>query len=223
MIARFDLQYRRQPQVVGAISRKTHSRTRGWPLVGGLTVLFVLWEGYRAYLSPSWLAGLEPLLSEMLLLLELATTLTLILLWSVLFWRHKQTGFVVGRHVDREDLFEMSPAEFERFVARLFQRKGYLVEIRGGSGDHGVDLELQQPGGKRAVVQCKRYRNQIGPDIARELYGTLIHERAAHAFLVTTADISQATREWVQGKPITLIDGGTLLDVASAIAAEVSA
>ncbi|MCB0000495.1 MAG: restriction endonuclease, partial [Anaerolineales bacterium] len=41
--------------------------------------------------------------------------------------------------------------------------------------------------------------------------------RAAHAFLVTTADISDAAREWAQYKPITLIDGETLVQIATSL------
>ena len=61
-----------------------------------------------------------------------------------------------------------------------FRQKGYKVSLRGRSGDLGVDLVLMRPGGKQAIVQCKRYRNTIGPDIVRELYGTLIHEGVSH-------------------------------------------
>jgi restriction system protein len=69
--------------------------------------------------------------------------------------------------------------------------------------------------GRKAIVQCKRYRNQVGPDIVRELYGTLVHEGASHAFLVTTASISQAAQVWAHGKPMTLIDGDELVHLAT--------
>ena len=57
----------------------------------------------------------------------------------------------------------------------------------------------------------------IDPKIVRELYGTLVHERAAHAFLVTTAVISDAAREWASNKPMTLIDGKTLAQIAAVL------
>ena len=113
-----------------------------------------------------------------------------------------------------EGIYALSPAAFERYVAGIFRRKGYSVKLRGGSGDLGVDLEISNQHGKRAIVQCKRYQNTVGAESVRELYGTLIHERASHAFLVTTANISPAAREWAQGKPITLIDGQTLIQIA---------
>ena len=72
---------------------------------------------------------------------------------------------------------------------------------------------LTQANGRRAVVQCKRYRHVIGPEIVRELFGTMIHERAAHGFLVTTAEISDGARSWAADKPITLIDGMSLVSL----------
>jgi restriction endonuclease Mrr len=51
----------------------------------------------------------------------------------------------------------------------------------------------------------------------------LIHEGAAHAFLVTTAEISEATRQWAQGKSMTLVDGETLLQIAAELDAPAAA
>jgi restriction system protein len=121
----------------------------------------------------------------------------------------------------RSGLYDLSPRQFERYVAAIFRRKGYQVRLTGGSGDHGVDLELHDlRSSRRAIVQCKRYQNTVGEELVRELYGTLLHELAYHAFLVTTADISDAAREWAQGKPITLIDGAALVEIDAALFAE---
>ena len=111
----------------------------------------------------------------------------------------------------------LDPTAFETYVATLFRQKGYRVKHRGRRGDRGVDLELTDAGGRRAIVQCKRYRHTVGPDTIRELYGTMIHERVHHAYLVTTADISSAAREWAGYKPMTLIDGPHLLKIAASL------
>ena len=57
----------------------------------------------------------------------------------------------------------------------------------------------------------------MGEKIIRDLFGTLLHERASRAFLVTTAEISDAAYKWSQGKPITLIDGETLVAIATSL------
>ncbi len=146
--------------------------------------------------------------------------MTLILVWVGLLWRlYSRTNRAPGRFLGKDQLFKLSPKAFEHYVADLFQQKGYQVVVRGKSGDHGVDLELFGSGHKRAIVQCKRYRDTVGEVTVRDLYGTLLHERASRAFLVTTADISEAARLWASGKPMTLIDGDTLVDIAASLAA----
>jgi len=196
-------------------------RSPGNWLVLGLTLLFLGWTAVRIGVQPDWLSRLSGIWSELLILLELAFALTLAVLWAAVLWRR---GGVEPAPLitSMAQLHALSPSEFEAFVAGLFRQKGYGVTIRGSRGDKGVDLELVQQGGKRAIVQCKRYRNTIGPEIARELYGTLIHEGVAHAFLVTTAGISEATRRWARGKSITLIDGETLFQLATGLRLEQS-
>ena len=226
MIARFDWQLRRN-----ALLRRTPSRSprrslsrraylKGWLLIAGLTAPFALWLGYRWLVQPTWLELLPPVLSELLTLVEAASAFTVAFLWFTLAWqqyRRPRIGTIAADTLDVADLYALSPAEFERYVAWLFRQKGYNVKVCGRSGDHGVDLELTRPGRQKAIVQCKRYQKTVGPDVVRELFGTLVHERAVHAFLVTTADISDAARQWARYKPITLIDGRTLVQVAAAL------
>jgi len=188
-----------------------------WLVAGGLTLTFLMWVLLRLIVQPQWISGLNEPLLELLRLVETATAVTLFVLWLALgWWAHRRHRTAVPSLTVAE-LYALSPTDFERYAAAVFRRKGYVVKLRGRSGDLGVDLELIQANGKRAIVQCKRYSATIGPEIVRELYGTMIHERVAHAFLVTTADISASSREWAQGKPMTLIDGRTLVQIVSSL------
>lgn len=216
MIARFDWQWR-----IGAVQRKTERPSRmsyqaGGVLLVGITAVFLCWLLFHYGLVAAGSVTPPAFLREMLQLLEMAGGVTLIALWSVWYWQWKRpfSSHQISQPHDLEALYDLSPKEFEQYVARVFRQKGYKVYLRGASGDKGVDLELEQPGGKRAIVQCKRYRRPVGPEVVRELFGTLIHERVSHAFLVTTADISPSAREWAQGKPMTLIDGNLLIQVS---------
>ena len=185
-------------------------------VVGGVTAVYVIWLLYRWILQPIWINQLPTFLSEILQLAQVAGAFTIALLWAVLWWRQRprfQNTPLIP--ISRDDLYEMDPLAFEKYVANLFQQRGYHVKHRGRTGDLGVDLELTNSNGKRAIVQCKRYRNTVGPEVVRELYGTLIHEKVAHAFLVTTGNISNAARKWTNGKPLTLIDGEMLVQVIS--------
>lgn len=191
--------------------------------MGGLTAVTLTWFLYRWILQPVWISQLPSLITELVQLMEIAGAFSLTLLWGVLWWQQRsriqQTPLVT---LSLDELYEMDPILFEKYVAQLFQRRGYRVKHRGRAGDMGVDLELTNGNGRRAIVQCKRYRNTVGPKVIRELYGTLIHEKVAHGFLVTTGNISKAAREWAKGKPLTLIDGKMLVQVVSKLELEQS-
>ncbi len=200
-------------------SRPRRSYQSGWLILGLLTAFYFAWLAFRSLAQPVWPGTLPDFLSEISELAELAAAVTLFILWAGLLWRHFRPRTTPSFQVLKlDELFEISPKEFEHYVAGLFRQKGYGVMVRGRSGDHGVDLELTGAGYKKAIVQCKRYRDTVGEKIIRDLYGTLLHERVSRAFLVTTADISDAARHWANGKPITLIDGPTLVNIASSLA-----
>lgn len=214
MIARFDWQIGGRPARTAAQAGWGWSQRTVGLLLGGLTAVFLLWLLFH-HLYADDFALLPALLDEMVRLLEAAGLVTLAALWGVWLWqRQRPVPVPPAPTLSLTELYALSPTEFEQHVAHLFRQKGYKVTQRGRSGDQGVDLELVRRGGKRAIVQCKRYQRAIGPDVVRELYGTLVHERVAHAFLVTTAPISDAARDWARGKPITLIDGKLLVETA---------
>lgn len=110
-----------------------------------------------------------------------------------------------------QDLKRLDPGYFEELVAVTYRALGFWVKRVGKSGDHGVDLQMRSANGKRWIVQCKRYRDSVGESTIRELYGTMIHEKAHHAVLVTSAEITPPAEKWARNKPIDLVDGHALL------------
>lgn len=216
MVVRTEWRFRQQSPQFRTQQRQPVSLNSRW-IIGLLTAVYLLWLLVRSVSQPAWLSYLPSLLSELLRLAEIGWLATLLVLWGLVWWRGWQEEAKLLAPLNMEALYNLHPADFERYVARLFRQKGYKASVRGRSGDLGVDLVVTRQGGKRAIVQCKRYRNTIGPDIVRELYGTLMHEGVSHAFLVTTADISDSARAWAQGKPMTLIDGPTLVEIAQSL------
>ncbi len=225
MIRRFESQAPwwspRLPAQNAEAPRRDHgrNRARGWLLVALITALALAWTAYRWLGRPAWFAWLAPERQQLIVMVETAALATLAIVWAGLWWhaqRREQKRRLAGeREISLPELFALSPAAFERYVGGLFAAKGYRVRRRGGSGDQGVDLELADGLGRRAIVQCKRYQHTVGADVVRELFGTLVHEGVNHAFLVTTAEISESARTWAAGKPLTLIDGYTLVAIAA--------
>lgn len=197
---------------------KQRARRAALWLLSTLSIWLLGWLLYRWLFRPAWLGLLPPLLTETVSLVEAAGTLALAFIWSGLAVRSWQRQRTEAETISAAELYtSLSPKAFERYVAGLFRQKGYKVVVRGRSGDHGVDLELRNHAGRRAVVQCKRYQNTVGEEVVRELMGTMLHERVSHGFLVTTAEISEAARTWAADKPITLIDGQTLAEIATSM------
>ena len=106
-------------------------------------------------------------------------------------------------------LKQMDPTIFEYLTALLFEERGYPASSSGKPGDEGVDVLLQD-GDYVGVVQCKRYDGSVGQPTIRDLYGTMMHNDAEEAYLVTTGTVTRQAREWSAGKPIHLVDGAAL-------------
>jgi restriction system protein len=112
------------------------------------------------------------------------------------------------------EMLALGPGEFEAWTGMLFRLLGYRVLDTQLTADHGIDLVVTSTQMRRGLVQCKRYRGTVGEHTVRDLYGTMTHENAEFAWLVTTGAISRQAREWAEGKPIALWDGRELTEMA---------
>ena len=163
-----------------------------------------------------------------LILLQTSTTSSA-LLPEPLFWA---SGIILGvmylwrlgkeRRIARqqmkkarglEDLWALSPAEFEQLVGETYRSFGYRVEVVAAQGDHGVDLMLYGSNGEKRIVQCKNWKGRVGEPIVRDFYGAMQHEGAVEGALVTSGTFTRQAREWARGKPIQLYDGESFLGV----------
>lgn len=98
----------------------------------------------------------------------------------------------------------LSGKRFEQELANLYSRLGYIVSLTPTTGDKGIDLILQK-NEKEIIVQCKAHKKPVGPNVARELYGTLMAYKAHQAILASISGFSPGVREFVKSKPIKLI------------------
>ena len=185
-------------------------------LVAGLGWLALYgWLGWRL-----WSLGLERA-GQLEIILGIACIVVGIPValgwWSTLRrWRARLRGNQWPA-LSLEQVSQLTPSQFEEYVAqRLFARQGYHVENVRDVKDGGIDIVVTDSVGRRAIVQCKLYRNVVGEPIVRDLYGVLIHDGAHMAFLVTNSNISAAARRWAAGKPIALIDGTQLVELSRA-------
>ncbi len=116
------------------------------------------------------------------------------------------------------NLAEMPWEDFEHLIREVFAKEfastGAEVNVTRASRDWGVDALVQDPDpirGGKFVIQAKRYKNVVGVDAVRDLYGTVMNEGANRGILVTTSHFGPQSYEFAKGKPLTLIDGAGLL------------
>lgn len=128
-------------------------------------------------------------------------------------WKKEAEGLYFRKMDSLEQLRQLDPLAFERYVARLFENMGYEAQTTRRIGDQGVDLVLRKEG-RVSIAQCKRYDGSVGASVMRDLYGAMVHNRAREAFLVTTGTITMPARQWAANKPIHMIDGITLVEWA---------
>ncbi len=129
---------------------------------------------------------------------------------------------VLGELSEGSDLAEMSWDDFEHLVRELFAKEfaatNARVDVTRASRDWGVDAIIQDPDpirGGKFVVQAKHYKNLVGADAVRELYGTVVNEGANRGILVTTSRYGAQSYEFAKGKPLTLLSGEDLIALLS--------
>lgn len=116
-------------------------------------------------------------------------------------------------------IMTMDPRAFERLAVRLLREAGFVnVNTTPASNDEGIDAVgvyrlslLSFP----VYVQCKRYRNSVGPDKVRDFRGAM-EGRGDKGLLVTTANFTKAAKDEATrdgATPIDLVDGERLCDL----------
>lgn len=102
--------------------------------------------------------------------------------------------------------------EFELLVGQFFREKGYKIHETAGGADGGVDLRLTASNFKTYLVQCKHWKaSKVPVSVVRELYGVMIAEKAAGAFVVASGEFTKDAAAFAYGKNIELIDGSLLV------------
>lgn len=98
-----------------------------------------------------------------------------------------------------ELMHQLSPRKFEEFVAELYSRSGFEVELTRPSKDGGVDIYAVQRapfGSFLTVVDCKRHRAdrpvQVG--LVRGLYGTVMETGASAGAIATTSYFTKGAK-----------------------------
>ena len=99
----------------------------------------------------------------------------------------------------------LNPYVFEKEMAILFEKQGYSANVTKGSGDGGIDIELEKEN-VRGIVQCKLYQEKVGPGPVRDLFGSMVAGNYKYGYIVNPSGFSDNAYEFSKGKNINLID-----------------
>lgn len=111
---------------------------------------------------------------------------------------------------------ELSPYEFEEFVAEVWSAQGFTTTVRQQSRDRGIDVEARQDGVTLAI-QVKQYGkgNTIGSQEVRN-YATLYqqNETIDRVIIVTSAEFTTPAETLGRDLDVELVDGTQLAELA---------
>ncbi|MFE1308291.1 restriction endonuclease [Streptomyces sp. NPDC058755] len=103
---------------------------------------------------------------------------------------------------------------FEQHIAKLLRRDGCTnVVVQGGHGDRGVDIIGLTPGGRRLVVQCKRfapYLSITSPEVQKFVGSAKVLYSADVALYVATCPFTPEALHIAAESGITAVHRGML-------------
>ncbi|HKO37456.1 MAG TPA: restriction endonuclease [Solirubrobacterales bacterium] len=102
---------------------------------------------------------------------------------------------------DPDQVHSLTSRQFEEFVAALYEKHGFEVELTPATGDGGVDLYAVRymPFGKMlTVVECKRNapHRRVGVELVRSLHGALEDKGASIGVLATTSSFTSGAKAY---------------------------
>jgi len=123
----------------------------------------------------------------------------------------RSKNFFIIQPSDLENNFErFEPFEFERLIGKLFEKKGYKVEVTQERADLGVDV-IARAGHDVIAIQVKHWQASVGgPDVNKTI-GSMVTIGANRAMVITSSDFTnQAYEIQKRGAPVDLWNGAKL-------------
>lgn len=127
------------------------------------------------------------------------------IVFGMIFVFIKSFRYKSGLPIDIREVDRMDGLQFEHFLKPVFERQGYLAQVTQGSGDYGADLILRK-GGKKYVVQAKRYSGNIGVSAVQQVVAAVSYYNAHGAIVVTNQFFTPNAVELAKVNGVRLID-----------------
>lgn len=115
-----------------------------------------------------------------------------------------------------DDIDLMGGLEFERFIAELFIKMGYAVEVTKASGDQGIDV-IAEKNGRKIGIQAKCYSSKVTNSAIQEAVAGIQHYRLDKGMVVTNNWFTVSAQELAESNNIILWDRNRLKEKLSEV------
>lgn len=159
----------------------------------------------------------ESRLFSLIILIACAVVLGVIAYYHFVYRR--TLAYQAGlRQLHIDDVDTMSGVGFEKYIADLFRRQGYLFETTALSGDLGVDLIIIKDG-VRTAIQTKRYSKPVNQAAIREAVAGMKYYKCSQSMVVTNNKFTKLAVQLAQSNNCELIDRDKLAGMISGLTA----
>lgn len=123
-----------------------------------------------------------------------------ILLGAVLaFTLYNKGKYELKRRIRIRDIMNMSPIDFEHYIARIYKKNGYHTVVTPPSGDGGKDI-IAYKSRRKYYIECKHFDADgvVGRPIAQKLVGAMYADNVpvSNGIIVTTGKYSKPCLEY---------------------------
>jgi restriction system protein len=126
----------------------------------------------------------------------------------------KDTSPYSNKRLSDKDLLSanidtLSGTDFERLCYLYFEDNGFKPESTRVSGDHGVDLVINDPNdGMKIAVQCKRWKDKaVGNNDLIKLYGGKRAYKCMGTLFITTSSYTKAAKDYSESVGMIIWNG----------------
>jgi len=108
-----------------------------------------------------------------------------------------------------DDVDLMNGLEFESFVALIFSKMGYQIEVTKASGDQGIDV-VATKGDKKIGVQAKCYSSTVGNSAIQEAVAGKAFYKLDKVIVATNNFFTDSAKQLAQANDVVLWDRNML-------------
>ena len=107
------------------------------------------------------------------------------------------------------DLHSINPTEFEEYVAKILDHRGYTTKVVGQAGDMGVDV-IARKGAEKYAIQVKRYSKPVSRTAVSDAVAGQAYHGCNAAMVVTNNYFTKGAKALAQSTNCQLVDRETL-------------